>query len=176
MQSNSFEGGSAALENGTDLLLASAAPTLTGTGGLKSNTFAGTNFYINNGTASDIVTANTFDTAGSVETNNYRIEDRVFHKVDDTSKGLVTWVAGNTFVTNPAAANPDSSASTDSSISVASTRRRQRHPQHRRWHLHRKRHHLQSDQYRWRRDGPGFGDMARHERQRHRHDPLDDRD
>jgi len=71
---------------------------------LKNSTFSGNYWY--NGMANDIclisssvnVTAtdnNTF--TGAV--NNFAIEDRIAHKIDNSALGLVTWIADNVFVT-----------------------------------------------------------------------------
>src|SRR5262249_21226702 len=43
------------------------------------------------------------------ETNNFRIEDKVVHALDDPANGLVTWVPGNVYVTTPGVGSTDSS-------------------------------------------------------------------
>ncbi len=104
---NDFDG---ATDNLTDLELSASATSLTVGNG---NQFAGDNYYINNGSTLNIdLTSNstTFDDA-----NNYRIEDHIFHKVDNLARGLVTWVAGNVFVTAPGTAT-GTTTDTDSSI------------------------------------------------------------
>lgn len=107
VQDNDFEGNPGA-DNGTDLELAASGATLTG--GLTGNTFAGSNFYINNGTATPVnAISNTFNTANAVEASGFRIEDRVYHAVDDLTKGLVRWDAGDLFVTAPGGGSTDSS-------------------------------------------------------------------
>ena len=119
VQNDNFEGTTptahdSTQENGTDLELDSSGATLTG--GLTGNTFAGNSYYINNGTASDIdATGDNFDDSGSAQTNNFRIEDRMFHKVDDETKGLITWVANNDFVTAPGT-HSTGTTDTDSTI------------------------------------------------------------
>src|SRR5262249_50685628 len=52
------------------------------------------------------------------ETNNFRIEDKMHHREDtdlSVTNGLITWVAGNVFVTAPGTHSPGST-DTDSSI------------------------------------------------------------
>ena len=85
-------------DNGTDLRLDDSAGTVTIGAG---NHFAGDTFYIDNQTTTqnfDLTGANaqTYD-----ETSNFRIEDKMFHKMDDPAKalGLITWVNGNLYVT-----------------------------------------------------------------------------
>src|SRR5262249_28149285 len=94
-------------DNGTDILLTSTAGTVSS---LTGNAFAGDTFYIDNQTAQSFdLTANgtTFDLA-----NNFRIEDHVHHRIDTdlpVTTGLVTWVAGNVFITTPGGGSTDSS-------------------------------------------------------------------
>ncbi|MFO0789325.1 MAG: right-handed parallel beta-helix repeat-containing protein [Pirellulales bacterium] len=91
-----------ATDNGTDILIDATAGAVTDAG---NNAFAGDSFYIDNQSTQNInATGDTFD-----EASNYRIEDKMFHKVDDLSKGLVTWVAGNLYVTTPVMGSTDSS-------------------------------------------------------------------
>src|SRR4029079_14505314 len=100
--SNNFVGGP---DNGTDLQLDSTAGSLTT---LTGNAFAGNTFFIDNQSTQNLnVTAgtgNTFD-----ESNNYRIEDKMFHRVDNLATGLVTWVANNVWITQPGGGSTDSS-------------------------------------------------------------------
>ena len=101
--------------NGTDLAIATDGNVTIG----SSNSFSGANYYIDNRSATnyDLTSDDTtFD-----QTNNFRIEDRMHHKMDsdDTSAGLITWVAGNLYVTNPATNNPGGGTSTDSDIQHA---------------------------------------------------------
>src|SRR5205823_1860351 len=91
---NNFEGGAANPDNGTDLRLGATAGPVAG-GTITGNTFAGTTFYIDNQSTQNLTalaTSNVYkrDNA-TVETNNFRIEDKMFHKVDDPTKGLITW-------------------------------------------------------------------------------------
>ena len=103
IDNNDFDGPTD--DNDTDLLLVSGSGLLTS---LSGNSFAGDTFYIDNQSSNDVnATTNTFDEIG-VDAN-FRIEDKVFHKVDDLSKGLVTWVAGNVYVTAPGVGSTDSS-------------------------------------------------------------------
>ena len=77
--SNSFEGGGSA-DNGTDLLIENAGVAIG-----ANNAFAGDTLFIDNQSSTDYdLTSNgtTFD-----ESNDFRIEDKVFHKVDDLSQG-----------------------------------------------------------------------------------------
>src|SRR5207248_10303649 len=93
--SNTFDGG-VNPDNGTDLRIDSGAGTVT-LG--AANNFAGDSLFIDNQTAVDYDltggNAQTYDQA-----NNFRIEDHMFHKVDDLTKGLVRWVANNIYVTD----------------------------------------------------------------------------
>ncbi len=102
---NNFEG-DADPDNGTDLRLDATAGLIIG-GAIAGNTFAGTT-YIDNRSSQDILALiaapgnNVYkrDNA-TVETVNANIESRVYHTVDDSASGLVTWVA-NTIVVTPA--------------------------------------------------------------------------
>lgn len=95
---NNFDGGGGA-DNGTDLLLTSSAGSLSA---LTGNSFAGDTFFIDNQSTQNInVTAGTGNTMD--ESNNFRIEDKMHHRVDTdlaSSVGLISWVAGNIYVTN----------------------------------------------------------------------------
>ncbi len=95
-------------DNTTDLLIVSGAGTLSSVSG---NSFAGDTFFIENQDDQSVdATSDTFD-----EVSNYRIEDKMHHRVDTdlaVTTGLVTWVTGNLYITDPAI-NP---VSTDSSI------------------------------------------------------------
>ncbi len=83
-------------DNGTDLLIQNTGVSI-GSG----NAFAGDTFFIDDqSTQSYDLSSNgtTFD-----ETNNYRIEDKMHHAMDSdraATDGLVTWVAGNVYVTD----------------------------------------------------------------------------
>ncbi len=85
-------------DNDTDLFLDATAGTVT-IG--ANNAFAGDTFFIDNqSTQSYDLSANgtTFD-----ETNDFRIEDKMHHRVDTDlplSNGLITWVADTLFVTD----------------------------------------------------------------------------
>ena len=77
--------------NGTDLQIDSTAGAVTDGGG---NKFAGTQ-YIDNEAAGNIdATADTFSVS-----DNFVIEDRIYHKIDNAPSGLVTWVLNNVYVT-----------------------------------------------------------------------------
>ena len=95
VSTTNFDGGLAA-DNGTDLLIQNAGVSI-GSG----NSFAGDTFFVDDqSTTSYDLSSNstTFD-----ETNNYRIEDKMHHAMDSdrsATDGLVTWVAGNVFVTD----------------------------------------------------------------------------
>ncbi len=97
LSGNNFDGGLSA-DNATDLRLDSSADTVT-IG--ASNAFTGDTFFIDNqSTQSYDLSSNgtTFD-----ETNNFRIEDKMHHRVDTdlpVTTGLITWVAGNLYVTD----------------------------------------------------------------------------
>ncbi len=83
------------VNNTTDLLVDGTAGTVT-VG--SNNAFAGGQYYINNQSSQDIAA---LKTAGNTFTapDNFRIEDKMLHKVDDLSKGLITWVDGNVYIT-----------------------------------------------------------------------------
>ena len=49
------------------------------------------------------------------QSKNFRIEDRIYHAVDNESLGLITWVANNVFVTAPGTAS-GTTTDTDSNI------------------------------------------------------------
>ena len=99
---NDFEGSPNA-DNAVDVLLAIDAGGISGA--MTGNTFAGTTYYIDNLSGNDIsalkTDGNVYDTGDALETSDFRIEDRMYHKVDDINSGLVSWVANNVFVTNP---------------------------------------------------------------------------
>src|SRR5207253_3117962 len=109
VSASNFDGGVAA-DNGTDVAIGNTGVTIG-----ANNAFAGDTYFINNQSIQSYdLSANgtTFDQA-----SNFRIEDRMFHKVDfgNTSAGLITWVANNVYVTAPSTASPGSS-DTDSDI------------------------------------------------------------
>jgi hypothetical protein len=94
-------------DNDVDLLISSLAGSVTIGAG---NQFAGDDLYIDlESTQSHDLSSNgtTFD-----ETNNFRIEDKMRHRMDTDlppTNGLVTWVAGNLYVTTPEGGSTDSS-------------------------------------------------------------------
>lgn len=113
VNSNDFEGGGSA-DNGTDLLLTSSAGNITG-GTMTGNTFAGTT-YIRNESPQNITAlrtpagTNSYNVAGVATTDDFAIENRVYHKIDNVASGLVTWVANTIFVTpatSPTASDND---------------------------------------------------------------------
>src|SRR5262249_35812514 len=72
---------------------------------IERNNLSSVGFFIVNQTPGSIdATTNTFD-----ETNNFRIEDKVVHALDDANNGLVTWVANSVYVTTPGVGSTDSS-------------------------------------------------------------------
>ncbi len=81
-------------DNEVDLLLESTAGIVTiGPG----NSFAGDTRYIENHTSQS------FDLTGTnaqiyEETDNFRIEDKMYHALDNAACGLITWVADTLFV------------------------------------------------------------------------------
>ncbi|HEV8606849.1 MAG TPA: right-handed parallel beta-helix repeat-containing protein [Tepidisphaeraceae bacterium] len=97
---NNFDGGplADAHDNGTDIFIGHDAGAVVS---IHGNHFAGDDFFINNQSSLNIdATGNTFDVA-----SNFRVEDLVFHKMDDAAApslglGLVTWVANNLYVTD----------------------------------------------------------------------------
>ncbi len=111
---NDFTGATA---NVTDLYIASTAGSVTIGDG---NKFDGSNYFINNQSSQNFdLSAFTSTVYGSYNpatlTDNYRIEDRMYHKVDDLSKGLITWVANNLYVTAPGSLS-GTTTDTDSTI------------------------------------------------------------
>ncbi|MFG0253535.1 MAG: right-handed parallel beta-helix repeat-containing protein, partial [Rhodopirellula sp. JB053] len=91
---NNFGGGTS--DNGTDVRIMATADTVTIGDG---NTFAADGYFIENLSSQDIDlvgTTSTFD-----EADNFRIEDKMFHALDDASSGLVRVVANELFVTTP---------------------------------------------------------------------------
>lgn len=93
VSTNTFSGGS---DNDIDLQIgASASSTTIGNG----NSFAGDDFFIRNESAQAfnlIGNTSTFD-----ESNNYRIEDKMFHALDAATSGLIRRIANQLFVTAP---------------------------------------------------------------------------
>jgi nitrous oxidase accessory protein NosD len=105
INSNNFEGGAFA-DNGTDLRIDSNAGLITG-GVMTGNTFAGSTYYIDQQGAQDLTAlrtlqippgTNNYNVAGVATSNDFTIEGRVYHQVDNASSGLVTWVANTIFV------------------------------------------------------------------------------
>ncbi|MCC6123956.1 MAG: right-handed parallel beta-helix repeat-containing protein, partial [Pirellulales bacterium] len=73
------------------------------------NQFSATNYFIENYSPNAVSftgAVQTFDVVG-----NFRIEDKMFHKVDagNTAAGLVTWIANQVYVTKPEVGSTDSS-------------------------------------------------------------------
>jgi autotransporter-associated beta strand protein len=85
-------------DNGTDLRLDSSAGTVA-IG--ADNDFAGDTYFIDNRSAQAFDL--TASTAGNWEglTNNFQIEDKLFHAPDSAASGLIRVVAGNLYVTTP---------------------------------------------------------------------------
>lgn len=95
LANNNFNG---ATDNLVDVRLASGAPAATfGIG----NLFAGDNYFIENlsGVSYNLTTYTATNFEGL--TNNFQIEDRLYHAPDSATSGLITWVSGNLFVTTP---------------------------------------------------------------------------
>ena len=85
-------------DNDADLRIEADAGIVT-IGG--NNTFAADNVFIDNRSNQDYdLTSYTAANWGGL-TSNFRIEDHLFHAPDDTSAGLITWVAGNLYVSAP---------------------------------------------------------------------------
>ncbi len=107
LSGTNFDGGPLGDDNDTDLLIESTAGAVTIGAG---NAFAGNTFFIDNqSTQSFDLSSNgtTFD-----ETNNFRIEDKMHHRMDNDlplTTGLITWVADHLFVTTPGVGSTDSS-------------------------------------------------------------------
>ncbi len=96
-----------AIDNEIDLMLHPLAAAVSIGAG---NQFAGDDLYIDlDHTQSYDLSSNgtSFD-----ETNNFRIEDKIHHRLDTDlplTNGLVTWEAGNVYVTAPGVGSTDSS-------------------------------------------------------------------
>ena len=103
-------------DNGTDVTITAAVTSFT----IGSrNHFAGDGYYINNLNAQNIDLSATTGTTFSVG-NNFRIEDRMYDKVDNAASGLITWAPETVFVTAPGT-HSTCTADTDSSIQSALT-------------------------------------------------------
>ncbi|MDA8744149.1 tandem-95 repeat protein [Rubripirellula amarantea] len=90
---NNFDG---AVDNATDVRISSNTGTVTIGGG---NAFAGDGYFIENLSpqAINLVgTTSTFD-----ESDNFDIEDKMYHAPDTAASGLIRVVAGELFVTTP---------------------------------------------------------------------------
>ena len=86
-------------DNVTDVLLLSSNGVVFGNG----NTFAGSTYFIDNQSTQSFDLTGLSGTSYGGLTNNFRIEDRIHHRMDTDlalSTGLVTWVAGKLFVTD----------------------------------------------------------------------------
>ena len=97
-----------ATDNTTDLRIDSTAGMVTVGDG---NQFAGDNYYIDNRSALvfdlSAYTSTTFDVSDPARNDNFEIEDRMYHAPDDAAGGLITWVAGNLYVTTPGTGSSD---------------------------------------------------------------------
>ena len=126
ISNNDFEG-AANPDNGADVQLDSTAGAITSP--VTGNTFAGAEFIHNGGPQSftALTSANTYKRDNlTVETNDYNIEARIYHKVDNAASGLVTWHANNIYVTpapSPTATDNDYTriANAISSVSTGTT-------------------------------------------------------
>lgn len=98
LQSVNITGGSIEGSNQTGLRIETLS---NGSGGQPAVTISGTQFRNNAG--KDIVVDNTsVDARGAVfagAADGFAVEDRVTHALDTTGRGLVTWTAGNVYVT-----------------------------------------------------------------------------
>jgi hypothetical protein len=99
---NNFEGGAG--DNVTDLRLDADAGAIVG-GALTGNTFAGSTYFIDNRSAQDLTALrsphgdNFYNIGGAPTSDDFAIEGRIFHEVDNAASGLVTWVPNTIFVT-----------------------------------------------------------------------------
>jgi autotransporter-associated beta strand protein len=97
-------GGVAFVGGTTDLKIGTTGLTLG-----APNTFSGSQFFIDNLSPTNYdLTSYTSGQLGGL-TNNFRIEDRMYHKLDSNASGLITWVANNVYVTTPGVGSTDSS-------------------------------------------------------------------
>ena len=97
--------------NGTDIRLDSSAGTVTldARAGIHSgNLFGGSNYFVDNRSSIntfDLTSYTSVNFAGldpATLANDFRIEDKMYHKVDaPTTSGLITWVANNVYVSAP---------------------------------------------------------------------------
>ncbi|NLE38704.1 MAG: hypothetical protein GX621_11825, partial [Pirellulaceae bacterium] len=116
IEANNFDGDEA--DNATDLRIDADAGTVTLGDG---NQFAGDNYFIDNRSSQS------FDLTGLAETtyeglepgtDDFAIEDKMFHGPDDATSGVITWLAGNLFVTAPSTGASDETI--QNAIDVAS--------------------------------------------------------
>ncbi|PKO15349.1 hypothetical protein CVU37_13040 [candidate division BRC1 bacterium HGW-BRC1-1] len=106
IESNDFDD---AADNLTDIRLDADAGLATFAG---TTALAGDTYLVDNRAAQAIdATGFTFDVTG-----DFNIEDHMFHALDASASGLITWVANNVFVTDPARNAPGVLASTDSVV------------------------------------------------------------
>jgi len=84
-------------DNTTDVQLDAGAGAVTFG---NDNQFAGDSFFIDNRSAEDLDLTTQTGTSFEGLSNNFRIEDKMYHKVDDLANGLTRWVAGNLYVTD----------------------------------------------------------------------------
>ncbi len=115
LSNSDFDSGS---PNQTDIRLEDSAGTMTI---MNGNAFAASDYFIDNRSAQPLdLTSQTGGSFGGLDpatnpTDNFRIEDKMYHRVDDASLGLITWVSDNVYVTAPGTQTPGST-DTDSSI------------------------------------------------------------
>ena len=101
LTSTNFNG---ATDNAIDLQIDPAAGTVTMAAG---NQFAGDNYFVDNRSSQSLdltsYTSTNFEGLNPATlTDNFRIEDKMYHKVDaPTTSGLIRWGAGNLYVSAP---------------------------------------------------------------------------
>ncbi|MFP4054680.1 MAG: right-handed parallel beta-helix repeat-containing protein, partial [Phycisphaerae bacterium] len=87
-----------ATSNATDLRIGPGGASVT----LVENIdFAGSDFFLDNRSATDFDLTTTAGLNFGGLSDHFRIEDRIYHAVDDTASGLVRLVPGELFVTAP---------------------------------------------------------------------------
>ncbi|WP_425618157.1 NosD domain-containing protein [Anatilimnocola sp. NA78] len=93
---------SAGADNTTDVRIDSGATGVTFGSG---NQFAGDTYFVDNRSALSIdltAAGTTFEGLNSATlADNFRIEDKMFHALDSSTSGVITWVADTRFVTTP---------------------------------------------------------------------------
>jgi autotransporter-associated beta strand protein len=93
--------------------------------------FDASDLYINNqtSTAYDLTAKSptfkndtvTYSYATAASTDNFRIEDRIYHVTDDPIMGKVTWVAGNTYITAPGTGTTSDDSSIQNGVDISNS-------------------------------------------------------